>query len=106
MTRRTGRYTKEETANLIKMFNDGYSTYKICRNLNRSQKSIRNNLIRLGLINGVITPVKTKTEKENKKFLLIDFFYHFFLVTFLTMIFVVEPRLNILEIIIFSIFYH
>ena len=32
----------------------GYSVYKICRNLNRSQNSIRNNLIRLGLIEGEI----------------------------------------------------
>ena len=42
MTRRVGRYTKDETTELIRMFNDGYSVYKICRNLNRSQKSIKN----------------------------------------------------------------
>ena len=52
MKRRVGRYTKDETAELRRMFEEGYSVYKICRNLNRSQKSIRNNLIRLGEIEG------------------------------------------------------
>ncbi len=55
MNRRVGRYTKYETAELRRMFDGGYSVYKICRNLNRSQKSIRNNLIRLGKIEGEIT---------------------------------------------------
>ena len=41
MTRRVGRYTKNETAELTRMFGEGYSVYKICRNLNRSQNSIR-----------------------------------------------------------------
>ena len=50
MSRRVGRYTKYETAELIRMFGEGYSIYKICRSLNRSQNSIRNNLIRLGFI--------------------------------------------------------
>ena len=53
--RRVGRYTKYETVELKRMFDEGYSVYKICRNLNRSQKSIRNNLIRLNLIDGEIT---------------------------------------------------
>ena len=55
MTRRVGRYTKQETAELLRMFDEGYSVYKICKNLNRSQKSIRNNLIRLGKMEGEIT---------------------------------------------------
>ena len=58
MTRKVGRFTKYETAELTRMFDEGYSVYKICRNLNRSQKSIRNNLIRLGLVEGIITPIK------------------------------------------------
>ena len=33
MTRRVGRYTKNETAELTRMFGEGYSVYKICRNL-------------------------------------------------------------------------
>ena len=49
MTRRVGRYTKQETAELTRMFGEGYSIYKICKKLNWSQKSIRNNLIRLDL---------------------------------------------------------
>ena len=46
--RRVGRYSKQEVSELIRMFDEGNSIYKICKNLNRSQKSIRNNLIRLG----------------------------------------------------------
>ena len=48
MSRGVGRYTKNETIELLKIFEECYSAYKICRNLNRSQKSIRNNLKRLG----------------------------------------------------------
>ena len=48
MPRRVGRYTKQETTELLKMFEEDYSIYKIFRNINLSQKSIRNNLIRLG----------------------------------------------------------
>ena len=46
MPRRVGRYTKHETAELRRLYNEGYSVYKICRIINRSQKSIRNNLIK------------------------------------------------------------
>ena len=58
-SRRVGRYTKHENAELLRMFGEGYSVYRICKNLNRSQKSIRNNLIRLGKIEGEITPIQT-----------------------------------------------
>ena len=56
MPRKVGRYTKEESAELLRVYEEGYSVYKICRTINRSQKSIRNNLIRLGKIKGEITP--------------------------------------------------
>ena len=65
MKRRVGRYTKDETAELRRMFEEGYSVYKICRNLNRSQKSIRNNLIRLGEIEGEITPRRYVVEGKD-----------------------------------------
>ena len=75
MPRRVGRYTKQETTELLKMFEEGYSIYKICRNINRSQKSIRNNLIRLGKIKGEISPKRYVVEgkdviieDENNKF--------------------------------------
>ena len=55
MPRRIGRYTKQEKEDLIRMFNEGLSVYKICKNLNRSQKSIRNNLIKLNLIEGSLS---------------------------------------------------
>ena len=90
------------------MFNDGYSVYKICRNLNRSQKSIKNNLIRLGLIDGVITPVRIKPnhfeieETHSKR----SYLYGLFFIFLLTMIFIVEPSFNILEIILIIIFLH
>ena len=64
MTRRVGRYTKHEIAELTRMFNEGHSVYKIWRNLNRSQNSIRNNLIRLSLIEGEIL-LKRNTIKRN-----------------------------------------
>ena len=57
MARRVGRYTKQETAELLRLYEEGYSVYKICRMINRSHKnSIRNNLIRLGKMKGEITP--------------------------------------------------
>ena len=104
MARRVGRYTKDETAELTKMFGEGYSVYKICRNLNRSQNSIRNNLIRLGLIEGEITPRRYKQEvheeKKNHK-LLFKFINYLFYISFLlilTFLMVVKPTLNPLEI--------
>ena len=65
MPRRVGRFTKQETTELPKMFEEGYSIYKICRNINRSQKSIRNNLIRLGKIKGEITPKRYVVEGKD-----------------------------------------
>ena len=59
-SRRVGRYTKHENAELLRMFGEGYSVYRICKNLNRSQKSIRNNLIRLEKLkenNSIQTPL-------------------------------------------------
>ena len=56
MARRVGRYTKHETAELLRLYEEGCSVYKISITINRSQKSIRNNLIRLGKIEGEITP--------------------------------------------------
>ena len=47
MKRRVERFTKYETAELRRMFEEGYSVYKIFRNLKCNQKSIRNKLIRL-----------------------------------------------------------
>ena len=55
MKRRVGRYAKQETVKLLMMSYESYSVYKICRNLNRSQKSIHNNLIRIGKMEGEIT---------------------------------------------------
>ena len=52
MPRRVGRYTKQETLELLRLYEEGYSVYKICRTINRSQNSIRNNLIRLGKLKG------------------------------------------------------
>ena len=102
MTRRVGRYTKHETAELTRMFGEGYSIYKICRNLNRSQNSIRNNLIRLGLMEGEITKRKyeMKTQKiENYSFTTIIFnkFFYIIFISILTFLMLVYPRFNLLE---------
>ena len=37
MPRRVGRYTKQETTELLRLYEEGYSVYKICRTINRSQ---------------------------------------------------------------------
>ena len=111
MARRVGRFTKYENAELIRMFDKGYSVYKICRNLNRSQKSIRNNLIRLGLIEGVITPIRNVSAVKNEQIeetlekKIINHCWRFFILAILTFIFVVEPRFNILEVLLFNFFY-
>ena len=101
-TRRVGRFTKHETAELRRMFEEGYSVYKICRNLNRSQKSIRNNLIRLGEIEGEITPrryvVKGKDviiEDENNFF---EYFKYFSILSVIVFAMIVNPLLNPVEI--------
>ena len=105
MSRKVGRYTKYETAELTRMFSEGYSIYKICRNLNRSQNSIRNNLIRLGLMEGEITP-KRYTAKMNNlvvddsiSSLILNYTWNTFTLFFLTMVFVLNPQYNIIEII-------
>ena len=104
MSRKVGRYTKYETAELTKMFDEGYSVYKICRNLNRSQKSIRNNLIRLGLIEGEITPRQYKPKVENISLVTIIFNTFFYILLLSTLVFVmlVEPMFNLLEMFIFG----
>jgi hypothetical protein len=111
MTRRVGRYTKNETAELTRMFSEGYSVYKICRNLNRSQNSIRNNLIRLGLIEGEISP-KRNTIKINNVVvsdsigsLIWKHTWNTFTLSVLTMIFVLNPHFNVLEIVLYNILY-
>jgi len=103
MTRRVGRYTKYETAELTRMFSEGYSVYKICRNLNRSQKSIRNNLIRLGLIEGEITPRQYKPKVENIEnislvTIIFNTLFYILLLSALVFVMLVEPMFNILEI--------
>ena len=102
MKRRVGRYTKHETAELRRMFEEGYSVYKICRNLNRSQKSIRNNLIRLGEIEGEITPrryvVEGKdviVEDENYFF---EYIKYFSILSVIVFAMIVNSLLNPVEI--------
>ena len=48
--KKSGKYTKEELVILENMYQDGFTIYKIARDLRRSQKSVRNNLIRLRLM--------------------------------------------------------
>ena len=100
--RRVGRYTKHETTELLRMFEEGYSVYKICRNLNRSQNSIRNNLIRLGKIDGEITPRRyTKIEKYPiiETYSIFDRLLYLLIISFISFIMIINPYLNPLEII-------
>ena len=110
MSRRVGRYTKNETTELLRMYDQGYSVYKICKELKRTQKSIRNNLIRLGKIEGQITPIRQininktiTTEKNLNKGLFYYIMYGIILVS-LTTLFVVHPQYNILELILVYIY--
>ena len=103
MARRVGRYTKQETTELLKLYEEGNSVYKICRIINLSQKSIRNNLIRLGKIRGEITPrryvVQGKDvviEDENYFF---KHFKYFSILSFLVFAMLLNSRLNPIEII-------
>jgi len=103
MSRRTGRYTKNETVELIRMFAEGYSVYKICRNLNRSQKSIRNSLIRLKLIEGEITPKQNKSQLEALKnndvldYKILNYVFYLVFLSILTFTMLVNPILNPVE---------
>ena len=105
MQRRVGRYTKYETNELLRMFDQGYSVYKICKELNRTQKSIRNNLIRLGKIEGQITPVRhknkriTNTTDESLSKSFWSYITYVFALISLTILFVVHPQYNFLEVI-------
>ena len=101
MARRVGRYTKQETAEVLRLYEEGCSVYKICRTINRSQKSIRNNLIRLGKIKGEITPrryvVQGKDvviENENYFF---QYFKYFSFLSFLVFIMLINRGLNPVE---------
>ncbi|OUU13764.1 MAG: hypothetical protein CBB97_25635 [Candidatus Endolissoclinum sp. TMED37] len=101
MTRRVGRYSKQETAELLRLYEEGVSVYKICRTINRSQKSIRNNLIRLGKIKGEITPrryvVQGKDvviEDENYFF---ENFKYFSILFFLVFVMLINRGLNPVE---------
>ena len=103
MSRRVGRYTKYETAELTRMFDEGYSVYKICRNLNRSQKSIRNNLIRLGLIEGEITPRQNRSKVQSIEIndsltgITLNYFFYLVFLSILTFTMLVKPILNPVE---------
>ena len=87
-------------------------TYKICRSLNRSQKSIRNNLIRLGKIKGEITPkrlpktknqvVETETSSSEK---IISYIIYFLILFLITLTFIIFPEYNLLKTILFIISY-
>ena len=110
MSRRVGRYTKNETAELTRMFVEGYSVYKICRNLNRSHKSIRNNLIKLGFMEGEITPRRYTTKRNDVVVndsigsLIWNYTWYTIILSLLTILFVLKPQFNILSILLSYIF--
>ena len=65
--KKLGKYTKEELTLLENMHQDGFTIYKIARDLRRSQKSVRNNLIRLGLMKPPIETYIGSNEITSKK---------------------------------------
>ena len=101
MSRRVGRYTKQETAELLRLYEEGYSVYKICRTINRSQNSIRNNLIRLGKIKGEIIsrPYVVQGKDvviENENYLL-EYLKKFFFLSFLVFFMLISRSINPVE---------
>ena len=65
--KKLGKYTKEELVILENMYKDGFTIYKIARDLRRSQKSVRNNLIRLGLMKAPTETYIGSNEITSKK---------------------------------------
>ena len=65
--KKLGKYTKQELVILENMYQDGFTIYKIARDLRRSQKSVRNNLIRLGLMKAPIETYIGSKEIANKR---------------------------------------
>ena len=65
--KKLGKYTKEELVILENMYQDGFTIYKIARDLRRSQKSVRNNLIRLKLMKAPIETCIDSNEIISKK---------------------------------------
>ena len=65
--KKLGKYTKEELVILENMYKDGFTIYKIARDLRRSQKSVRNNLIRLGLMKAPTQTYIDSNEITSKK---------------------------------------
>ena len=101
MSRRVGRYTKQEIAELQRLYEEGFSVYKICRTINRSQNSIRNNLIRLGKMKGEITPRRyviqgkdVVVEDENYFF---EYIKYFSILSFLVFVMLINRGLNPVE---------
>ena len=109
MRRKVGRYTKQETAELLRLYEEGCSVYKMCRTINRSQKSIRNNLIRLGKIKGEITPrryfVQGKDVVITNENYFFEYLKYFSILSFLVFLMIVNPRFNPIEIFVDYIFY-
>ena len=92
--KRLGKYTKEELVLLTKLYKEGLSIYKIARDLNRCQKSVRNNLIRLGLLEGKIITYKNDVIFNNKKSKINT---TNLLLTILLLISIIQLQINFLE---------
>ena len=65
--KKLGKYTKEELVILENMYQDGFTIYKIARDLRRSQKSVRKNLIRFKLMKAPIEIYIDSNEIISKK---------------------------------------
>ncbi|MDB2584343.1 hypothetical protein N9Y50_06900, partial [Alphaproteobacteria bacterium] len=65
--KKLGKYTKAELKLLENMYLDGFTIYKIAKDLRRSQKSVRNNLIRLRLMKPPTETYKDSNEITSKK---------------------------------------
>ena len=89
-----GRFTKEEIDELILRFKEGQSLYKIGRGMKRKQKSIKMHLIKAGLLEDKFTyDIYKDREYVTKSW----FYDKFVLIALISVVMIVEPIFNILE---------
>tara|TARA_B110000503_G_scaffold82795_1_gene126373 strand:+ start:2479 stop:3003 length:525 start_codon:yes stop_codon:yes gene_type:complete len=99
-----GRFTKKEIKELIERYIEGQSLYKIGRDMKRKQRSIRNHLIKAGLMEGdiIYNTYKSKEHLSTNQ-LYLNLFIKINFIFIISFIMLVEPRLNILELWIFGL---
>ena len=98
-----GRFTKSEINELIERFKEGQSINKIGRDMKRKQRSIKKHLINAGLMEEVFYEDLRDSNISNIIRAII-FFLKFISLLFISFVMLIEPRTNILEMWIYSLY--